>query len=365
MAADLAADGVFEVTVADASAAVLGSVKARAPVECVRADLSDPAEVHRLVSGHDLVVGALPSVLGFAALKAVIDAGRSFVDISFMAEDPRTLGQAAQDRGVTGVYDCGVAPGMSNMFAGRAAEVLDPCESIELLVGGIPALPRPPFHYKAAFAPADVIEEYVRPATVREAGKLVVHEALSGVETVEFPGVGTLEAFFTDGLRSLLDTVDVPDLREKTLRYPGHAAQMRTLRDAGLFRTQHVELHGHPVIPREVAAALLFPLWTYEPGEADLTALRATAVGVRDGARTRLRWELLDRYDPATDTRSMSRTTAYPATQMARMIATGRFRLPGVHPPEIPAGQPGLLETLLEGLELRGVRYRYDEKRIP
>ncbi len=263
---------------------------------------------------------------------------------------------------MTVVYDCGVAPGMTNMLAGWAASVLDPCDALDLCVGGLPVMRKRPYELKAGFAPLDILEEYTRPARLVEGGEVVVREALSEVELLDFPGVGTLEAFNTDGLRSLCDTVKARSMRERTLRYPGHADLMRVLRETGFFGKEPVEVGGTTIRPLDLTAAILFPHWKYEPGEADLTVLRVEAVGRRDGRPTRLRWDLYDRHDPATDTRSMSRTTAFPATIMARMIADGRFRRPGVHPPEVPASEPGLLEQMLRELEARDVRYVHTEE---
>jgi lysine 6-dehydrogenase len=357
MAADLAADPAFEVTVADVRADVLEQLAARLDVATVCADLSDPATVSRLAGEHDVVLGALASRLGLSALRAVIEAGKPYADISFMAEDATQLSSLARDRGVTAIVDCGVAPGMSNMTAGYAASRLDACERIEIYVGGLPVVRRWPFQYKAPFAPADVLEEYTRPARVVEHGVEVVKEALSEVELLDFPGVGTLEAFNTDGLRSLVHTLDVPHMLEKTMRYPGHAEIMRVLRHAGFFSSEAIEVRGQRVIPLEVTSALLFPKWAFDEREADVTIMRVTAVGHENGRRTRLVWDLLDRYDPGTDTRSMSRTTGFPCTIMARLLVEKRFERPGVHPPEVVGQQPGLLEHFLEQLRARGVHY--------
>jgi lysine 6-dehydrogenase len=357
MAADLAADPAFEVTVADVRPDSLERLAASIDVQTIPADLSEPKTVSRLAADHDVVLGALASRLGLNTLRAVIEAGKPYADISFMAEDPLQLSELARERGVTAVVDCGVAPGMSNMTAGHAASRLDPCERIEIYVGGLPIVRRWPFQYKAPFAPADVLEEYTRPARVVEHGTVVVKEALSEVELLDFPGVGTLEAFNTDGLRSLVHTLDVPHMLEKTMRYPGHAEIMRVLRHVGFFSTEPVDVGGRPVVPLEVTSALLFPKWAFDDREEDVTVMRVTAVGKERGRRTRLVWDLLDRYDPGTNTRSMSRTTGFPCTIMARLLVQKRFDRPGVHPPEVVGREPGLLEHFLDELRRRGVHY--------
>jgi len=235
MARDLSSSAGFEVEVADLRPEALATVAERAGVRTVCADLRDPGVVRELVAGYDLVLGALPSVIGFQTLRAVLEARRHYVDISFMPENALLLDELARDRGVTAIVDCGVAPGVSNMMAGFAAAQMDRCERIEIYVGGLPQERRWPFDYKAGFAPFDVIEEYTRPARYVENGRVVTREALSEPELMDFAGVGTLEAFNTDGLRSLAFTLKVPFMKEKTLRYPGHVELMRVLRDTGFF----------------------------------------------------------------------------------------------------------------------------------
>lgn len=357
VAFDLARAGRGPVTVADLRDPALPALREQPSVSVVRTDLSDPDAVRRLAAGFDLVVGALPSALGFAALRAVIESGRSCVDISFMAEDALELDELARRHEVTAVVDCGVAPGVSNLMVGHAAAQLTSCRTVEIYVGGLPRERRWPFDYKAGFAPADVIEEYVRPARMVEQGRVVVKEALSEPERLDFPGVGTLEAFNTDGLRSLIATVKAPFMKEKTLRYPGHVELMRAFRETGFFSKEPVDLGGYLIRPLDATAALLFPKWTFAEGEADLTVMRVTVDGrTADGHDARYGWDLLDHFDPQTRLRSMSRTTAFPAAIVAGLVADGVFRRPGVHPPEILGAQPGLLETVLRELEARGVR---------
>lgn len=356
MAMDLAAQGLA-VTVADVRDEALARTAAKYGVSTLRRDLGDPAAVREVCAPFDVVCGALSSALGLQTLRAVIEAGKDYVDISFMAENAWDLDGLARERGVTAVIDMGVSPGTSNIIAGWAVPTLDPCESIEILVGGLPEVRRWPFGYKAPFAASDVIEEYVRPARMVEHGRMVEKEALSEPELVDFAGVGTLEAFNTDGLRSLAYTMKVPFMREKTMRWPGHIELMRAFRETGLFSSEPIDVGGVSVRPVDVTSKLLFPKWQYEEGEVDITVARVTITGQRQRKPVRLQWDLLDRYDSATGLRSMSRTTAFPATIVAGLIASGRFRRPGVHPPEVLGAEPGLLDHVLEELARRGVHY--------
>lgn len=358
MAADLAASGI-QTTLADRSTAALQkAVERLGPgVSMLKADLSDTTVVSKLVEPFDIVLGALPSAIGFQTLRSVIEAGKPYCDISFMPENALELDAIAKERGVTAVVDCGVAPGMSNMAVGYAYAQLDRCESIVIYVGGLPRERRWPFEYKAGFSPHDVIEEYTRPSRVVEHGKIVIREALSEPELLDFTGVGTLEAFNTDGLRSIADTLDAPFMKEKTLRYPGHIELMRVFRETGLFGTEPIQVGGASVVPRDVIASLMFPKWTYQPGEEDLTVMRIVVEGVKAGRSARYSWDLLDSFDRASMSTSMSRTTALPCTIVSRMILAGQITQVGVLPPELIGQQEGCLRFVMSELEARRIHY--------
>jgi len=355
IAFDLARDGTHEVTIADVDADRLQRASAQSGAKTVVADLSRDDTLRRLASGYDLVVGALPSVLGYRSLSAVVDAGRPLVDVSFMAQDPLALDARARDRGVAAIVDCGVAPGLSHMIVGFAATRMSSVERVAIYVGGLPAARGSLFDYKAPFSPFDVIEECVRPARIVEDGRVAVRDALEEPELLHIDGFGEVEAFLTDGLRTLTHTIQSRFMVEKTLRYPGHRAAMAALRDAGMFSTTAVEAGGRIVRPLDVTAALLFPRWQYEDGEPDVTILRVVVEGKEAESRADIRCtaSLVDRYDPATAMRSMSRTTAFPAASVVRLVERGLFR-PGVHPPEA-IGRLGLLDEVLKDLAARGV----------
>ena len=235
IAEDLAARDDLHVHIADSRQENLDRVQSKAVVRPHHVNLGDPGVLRELLKGFNLAVGALPSVIGLQTVKASIESGCNIVDISFMSEDARVLDGLARQHGVTAVTDAGVAPGLSNMMAVFAASQLDVCERLEIAVGGLPAVRSWPFNYKAGFAPWDVLEEYTRPARVVENGQVVTKEALSGLKLIEVPEVGTLESAITDGLRSLVDTLKVPHMEERTLRWPGHFELMKVFRETGLF----------------------------------------------------------------------------------------------------------------------------------
>jgi lysine 6-dehydrogenase len=354
MAMDMQRHGV-QTTLFDVRPEAAAAAASRWGYAVERADLSNPAAISAAVADADVVLGALPSRLGDRAMGAVIAAGKPYVDIAFVADDLRHHHAAAVAAGVPVVFDCGVAPGVSNLLCGAAANRMERCDRLEILVGGLPQARHWPFQYKAPFAPWDVLEEYTRVARVVENGVLVEKEALTEPELIDFAGLGTLEAVNTDGLRSLVD-LPVRDMVEKTLRYPGHYELMRVFRDTGLFGLDPIDVHGTPVVPREFLAKLLFPKWTYADGEGDVTVMRIRADGVVGGAPTRWDWDLVDRYDPATNLRSMSRATGFTATVVALRMLAGNAPAPGVHAPEALWRDA---DAILAGLAERGVHYTF------
>jgi saccharopine dehydrogenase-like NADP-dependent oxidoreductase len=358
MARDLARDGEFDVTVADVSAKVLGRLEGVVGLTTVRADLSDAGSIRRVVDGNDLVVGAVPGHMGFAALKAVIEAGKSIVDISFFSEDALALDALARQHGVCAVVDCGIAPGCSNLILGRMETDFDQVDRFICYVGGLPAVRTWPWEYKAPFSPSDVLEEYTRPARYVAAGRMVTMPALSEPEFVEFPEVGTLEAFNTDGLRSLLVTVKVPFMIEKTMRYPGHIEKIRVLRESGFFGTEPIEVGGIRVKPLDVTSHLLFPSWQFGPGEEDLTAMRVIVEGAKEGRRLRRSFEMVDRFDRGTGTTSMARTTGFTCTAGVRLVAQGLWKRKGVSPPEFIGREPRCYDFIMDELAKRGVMFQ-------
>lgn len=365
MALDLAADSQFEVTVADRDPAALERVKAgNASIHTQAADLSDTAALKALLADHDLVLNAVPGFMGFATMQTILEAKKNVVDIAFYPENPFDLDDLAKQNGVTAVVDCGVAPGMSNLLAGAVHAELDRTDTIVIYVGGLPEIREWPFEYKAVFSPIDVIEEYTRPARYVEHGQVVVREALSDAELLDFPGIGTLEAFNSDGLRTLMHTLDAPNMKEKTLRYQGHIEKMAVLRAMGLFDEKEIDVRGTKVRPIDVTASLLFPMWERKPGEVDVTVMQIVVEGEKDGAARRTVYDLLDRYDPASDTHSMARTTGYPATMAVRMLAAGLYAQKGISPPEFVGKHPAAVDFILKGLEERGIVYKRRDEAI-
>ncbi len=364
VAKDLAADGRWAVLSVDRSEHALARLAGVPNLATERADLADGSEVARIAAKADVVVGAVPGFLGARTVRTVVEAGRPVADISFSPEDPFELKPVALAKGVPAIVDCGVSPGLSGMAVGRAAALLDSLDDVRIYVGGLPSERRWPFEYRSVFSPTDVIEEYVRPTRCVEGGEVVVRPALSGVEPLDVPGVGTVEAFYTDGLRTLLSTVKARNLSEKTLRYPGHADRMRMLRETGFFSGEPISVDGIPVVPRRLTEALLFHAWRRPEGEEELTFLRVVCEGRHGGRRVRRTFELFDRTDPRTGETSMARTTGFPCATAARLLLEGAFGKPGIFPPELLAGDDALYGRFLADLSARDVAVDETEEEL-
>jgi lysine 6-dehydrogenase len=216
-----------------------------------------------------------------------------------------------------------------------------------------------PYEYKAVFSPIDVIEEYLRPARYVQNGGLVVKEALSDPQLVQFEGVGTLESWNSDGLRSLIKTMpDIPNMIEKTLRYPGCIEYLRMLRESGFFSYEPIEIRGNKIRPIELMAKLLFPKWKLKPGEEEFTVMRIKINGTENGLEKSYQYNLLDRTDKATNTISMARTTGYTCTAVAHLVADGKFNRKGICPPEYVGEKEEHFRFVLNYLKDRGVHYQ-------
>ncbi|MBT3302400.1 MAG: saccharopine dehydrogenase [Bacteroidetes bacterium] len=358
MAMDLAKDHQFQVSIADKSQSQLDRVPTDFPIQKWVRDLSDTNQLKELVKDFDLVLNAVPGFMGFQTLKSIIEVGKDVVDISFFPEDPFQLHQLALEKNVIAIMDCGVAPGMSYILAAYAAKKMDKCERIAIYVGGLPKIRIQPFEYKAVFSPIDVIEEYTRPSRFKQNNEIVIKPALSDLESMDFDGIGTLEAFNSDGLRSLLQTIDCPDMIEKTLRYPGHVDKMKFLREMGLFSENVIDVNGVSIRPIDLTAKLMFPMWELKAGEEDLTVMKIIVSGQIGGKTKTYTYYLFDSFDTTTQVHSMARTTGYTATMAVRMLAASLYSKRGISPPEYIGDYPECVQFLLDGLKERNVVYR-------
>jgi lysine 6-dehydrogenase len=328
----------------------------RENVTGMRLDANDYRALVDAMKKSDLVIGTLPGDVGYQSVRAAIDAKVDMVDVSFMPENPLILEGEAVKAGVTIVPDCGVAPGISNLLVGHTISKLDEVESIRIMVGGLPEEPVPPLGYVVTWSVANLLDEYSRTAKMVENGNVVQVAALTGLEEVEFPGVGKLEAFYTDGLRTLLHTVKgVKNMWEKTLRYPGHAEKIRLLKALGFFDKDPIDVGNTRLPPREVAIELL-KRKLRRPKIRDILAMKVDVSGIAEGSKRRCSYHLLDRYDTENGITAMARTTAYPASIIGQLIAEKAVEEKGVVPLEKLGVNERLFNKILLELEKRQVK---------
>jgi lysine 6-dehydrogenase len=357
MAADLSKK--HNVTIADLSIQRLEYVKGKHQnISISQVDVCDTKKLQSVLAAYDFVVCAVPGFLGFQTIKTVIEAGKNVVDISFFPENALELDSLAKAKGVTAIVDCGVAPGMHNIILGYYNEKLK-LTDFETLVGGLPKVKKWPFNYKAPFSPIDVIEEYTRPARYVENGNIIIREALTDCEYVEFDKVGTLESFNSDGLRSILFTMPhIKNMKEKTLRYPGHVEYVRVLKDSGFFSEKKIMVNGTEISPLDFTSKILFNEWKLGETEEELTVMRITLKGEnKKGQTEEVVYNLYDEYCPETQTSSMARTTGYTATAVANMFLEGLFTEKGIFPPELIGKHESCFEYILSYLKERNVCY--------
>ena len=358
MAIDLVKN--HEVTLTDYKQEVLDRVKEKCPdLSTSRLDVTDKTKLQSTIKEYDLVVCAVPGFLGFETLRSILEEGKDVVDISFFPENSLELDALAKEKNVTAIVDCGVAPGMGNIILGYHNEKMKVTD-FECLVGGLPKTKKWPFAYKAPFSPVDVIEEYTRPARYVEHGQVVVREALSDCEYVDFDKVGTLESFNSDGLRSLIFTMPhIPNMKEKTLRYPGHVEYIKVLKESGFFKTDKIEVDGGEVSPLEFTSKILFDVWKLGENEEELTVMRVTLKGEDlSGDPAEVVYNLHDEFEADSQTSSMARTTGYTATAAVNMFLEGLFEEKGVFPPELVGKHEACFDYILKYLEEKGVRYK-------
>ncbi len=357
MAIDLAKN--HQVTSADLNLRSLEKIKTKQPnISALQIDVTQTDKLHEIIQPFDLVICAVPGFLGYQTLKTIIEAKKDVVDISFFPENALDLNELAKQNNVTAIVDCGVAPGMGNILLGYHNEQLK-ITNFECLVGGLPKSKKWPFNYKAPFSPIDVIEEYTRPARYIENSKLVTREALSDVELVDFETIGTLESFNSDGLRSLIHTMPhIPNMKEKTLRYPGHIEYIQVLKKSGFFDTNKIEVHGTKISPLDFTNKILFKEWFLEDNEEEVTVMKITMKGINEnGESERVIYNLHDEFCQKTQTSSMARTTGYTATAAAHLILKNLFNEKGVFPPELVGKHKVCFDFVLEYLKDRNVNY--------
>ncbi len=354
MAIDLAKQ--HSVTSADINENALAEL-AKLGIKTLLADLKNLEDFSELVSGFDLVVNGVPGFMGYETTRKIIAAGKNVADISFFPEDAFGLDTLAKNMGVVAVTDVGVAPGMGNIILGYHNKRMK-ISDYRCYVGGLPKIRTQPFEYKAPFSPVDVIEEYTRPARFVVNGQTVVKEPLTDKEFLNFKSVGTLEAFNSDGLRSLIYTMpNIPNMIEKTMRFPGTMAFIEKMKLAGFFSKESVEINGQNIIPLEFTSKLLIDKWKLLPQEHEFTVMRIEIEGEENEKQVSYTYDLYDEYHPQTQTYSMARTTGYTCTAVANLILNGQYKRTGISPAEFVGEDEGNLEYILNYQKEREIIY--------
>lgn len=330
-------------------------------VEQIQIDLSKSELVSDIVDNYDFVLSAVPGFMGFNTLKTIIEAGKNVVDISFFPEDCFMLDELAKSKGVTAIVDFGVAPGIPNMLVGfhnRKMNVKD----YKCYVGGLPKERNLPFQYKAPFSPVDVIEEYTRPARFVINNEIIVKEALTDSEFLNFDGIGTLEAFNTDGLRSLLFTNSIPNKIEKTLRYPGHIDLIKMLKNLGLFSDEYIKVGECNIKSIDFISQFLIDKWKLQDGEIEFTVMRIIFEGTENHQNVKYTYNLIDYYDPETNISSMARTTGYSGTAAINLLVNNIYSNIGINPPEFVGSNDVAVDFVFNYLKERGVIYQVEKQ---
>jgi len=327
-------------------------------LERVQLDAHDAGRVTAAMDGMNACLNALPYYLNLEISKLAIDAGLHCCDLggnTGIVFEQLKLDSAARERGVSIIPDCGLAPGMVNILGAAAMQEFDETDSLRILVGGLPQHPKPPLNYQIVYSLEGVLDYYTTPSWVLRDGRRQQVEALSEVEPITFhEPLGTLEAFHTaGGLSTMAWTWEgrVRRMEYKTLRYPGHADAMRTIRELGLLGTDTVDVRGQSVSPRALFIACVEPRLR-RPGGRDLVALRVIADGTRAGRGHRITWELVDRFDEETGISAMERSTGFSLSITGQLQVAGRVGDPGVSTPDraVPA------RAYIDALAGRGVR---------
>jgi len=324
-----------------------------------RLDAKQSVRLRKLMHGHDAVLNALPYYFNYPVARNAIAAGLHCADLggnTEIVQKQKTLGAAAEKKGVSVVPDCGLAPGMVNIIAAEGVRRVGEAESVKIFVGGLPQHPEPPLNYQIVYSLEGALDYYTTPSWILRSGRPERVDALSELETVEFPHpVGTLEAFHTGGGISTMPWAyagKIQTMEYKTLRYPGHMAVMRAVRELGLLSLDPVTVKGTKIVPRDAFIATVSPRLS-KPNGRDLVALRIEVEG-RNGRR--VAWQLLDYYDETTGISAMMRTTGYSLAITGVMQADGRIRATGVHTPdEAVPFQDYVDELNRRGIEIREV----------
>lgn len=341
---------------AEAIAKAVGT--SRVDARCL--DVENYADAVELMRGHDAAISCVNYWYNDDLSRAAIEAGASFCDLggnNYVVDKQLALDDEARNAGISIIPDCGLAPGMVSILAMHGAAEFDEVDEIHIRVGGLPQHPQPPLNYQLVFSVEGLINEYVEPARVIRNGKITEVPSMTELEAVELDGFPPLEAFQTSGGTSTLpDTFlgRVKELDYKTIRYAGHCEKFKTMIDLGLCSSEEIVANYQKVVPRKVFGELLSR--NLPADGPDYVLVRLDFAGTKDGAEKKLRYDIVDKQDEATGLSAMMRTTAFPASIIAQMMAKGDVLSRGALPQE-KAIDP---QRFVDELTRRGIRLNID-----
>lgn len=322
----------------------------------IKVDVHQPAEIKSVMKGSAAVISAVSYSVNYQISKAAIHTGVHLCDLggnNDVVQEQLSLDSRARETGIAIIPNCGLAPGLINILAIHGSQEFSEIESISLRVGGLPQHPRPPLDYQISFSVEGLLNEYIEKATVIRDGKVKEVDSMSDVEEIIFPDpFGRMEAFNTSGGLSTLTQFlngKVGTLDYKTIRYKGHCEKFRALMDLGFTSSEPIMVGGGVKTNREFFADLLRK--KLDTGGKDVVLARATLQGRSDNAEKTLAYEFIDYYDDDAKMTAMMRTTAFPTSIIAQMLAKGTITMRGVLPPE--ACVPG--DVLIYELRKRNV----------
>ena len=369
---------VLSVTLADADlrrarevAARINHIHGDRKVKAIVLDASNEKSAAHAMKGHDAALSAVPYFLNLGLAKAAIEARCHFADLggnNTVVRQELALSAKAEKRGVAIAPDCGLSPGMASILGGELVNRLGGrADALRLYVGGLPERPVPPFHYQLVFSVEGLINEYVEPARILRKGKLVTIEPLTEPEEFHMDGFSPLVAFQTSGGTSTLPESfegSVGECFEKTLRYPGHFDLLCELKALGLFSGEKMKIGNVQIAPRALMSKVFEGKFASKGPDVCIMRLEAhesvRTPGVRGllGGRLKGRvatFTLVDHYDPKTDMSAMMRTTAFPASIVTQMLASGAISKRGavLQERDVPA------DLFLNEMQKRGIQIQY------
>jgi lysine 6-dehydrogenase len=333
--------GVEGVTVADfdlAKAEAVAVAVGTSRVEARQVDASDYAASRELMRGHDAAISCVNYWYNVALSKAAIETGCNFCDLggnNYIVDEQLALDSEAMAAGINIIPDCGLAPGMVSILAMHGAARFESVDEIHIRVGGLPQRPEPPLNYQLVFSVEGLINEYIEVARVIRNGEIKTVESMTEIEELSFDNFPSLEAFQTSGGTSTLPDTFLGKIKEldyKTIRYAGHCEKFKAMIDLGLCSSDEIQVAGQTVTPRKVFGELL---QKHLPGDGpDYVLVRLDLAGTMDGQPKTLRYDIVDKQDEATGMSAMMRTTAFPASIIAQMMASGDILSRGATPQE-------------------------------